>query len=535
MSKDYLDIAKVKKVTGDFDKDEHVEFSCELKKVNDYGKSQGRSICITNKRVYNLDKNKVKRMIPLYEITSMTKNNAQKNLEFIIHVSVESDYRFKVDKLKTRDEIFSTIKIHYAKATNKNLPIYGVTDSDLKIYHTVKGDVKKGICRTPAEACRIKGEDVLTDDTAGGFGGYAAGEETKAGGDAKTGGRPSRGTIYSAKKGEEVCLDDFICKKILGKGSFGKVFLVEKKDDHKLYAMKSLRKDVILENDQVESTKLEKEILLKAKHPFFVKMLYIFQTDQKIYFVMNFIRGGELFTHLQSEKRFKEERARFYAAQIISAIGYLHKKKIIYRDIKPENILMGEDGYLYLADFGLAKDMNKRDFTSSFCGTPEYLAPEIIKNIGHNHAVDWWSIGVLIYEMIVGFPPFYHSDQKTMYELIEDFPVKFPDPVKHKIAMSEEVKDLIGKMLCKDPKTRIGTVGGVDEIQEHPWFEGFDFDKLLNRELDAPMIPKLSENLEDVSNFDDEFTDQDVIHSALPDSKLSLVNKNKAEFDDFHA
>lgn len=408
--------------------------------------------------------------------------------------------------------------------------MYGVSDADLKEFHTVKGDVKKGICRIPQEACRIKGEDVLSDDAGAAFGGYGTGGE-----EAKTSiGRKSRGTIYSAKKGEEVCLEDFICKKILGKGSFGKVFLVEKKDDHKLYAMKSLRKDVILENDQVESTKLEKEILLKANHPFFVKMAYIFQTDQKIYFVMNFIRGGELFTHLQNEKRFKEERAKFYAAQIISAIGYLHKKKIIYRDIKPENILMGEDGYLYLADFGLAKEMTNRDFTSSFCGTPEYLAPEIIQNKGHNHAVDWWSIGILIYEMIVGFPPFYHSNQQTMYELIEKFPVKFPDPFKHKIPMSEEIKDLISKLLEKDAKDRIGTEGGVDEIIAHPWFEGFDFEKLLNKELEAPMIPKLSDNLDDVSNFDDEFTEQEVVHSKLPDSALNLVNKHKKQFDDFN-
>lgn len=320
---------------------------------------------------------------------------------------------------------------------------------------------------------------------------------------------------------------------MLGKGSFGKVFLVEKKSDHKLYAMKSLRKDVILENDQVESTKLEKEILLKAKHPFFVKMAYIFQTDQKIYFVMNFIRGGELFTHLQNEKRFKEERTKFYAAQIVSAIGYLHKKKIIYRDIKPENILMGEDGYLYLADFGLAKEMSNRDFTSSFCGTPEYLAPEIIQNKGHNHAVDWWSIGILIYEMIVGFPPFYHSNQQTMYELIEKFPVKFPDPIKHKIPMSEEVKDLLTKLLEKDPKDRLGTEGGVDEIMSHEWFAGFDFDKLLNRELDAPFIPKLSEDAYDVSQFDDEFTEQDPVHSKVEGSALKEIEKNKDKFEGF--
>lgn len=442
-------------------------------------------------------------------------------------MSSESDYRFKIDSLKLRDAIFTLCKTNYANATKKNLPVYGVTETDLKEYHTVKSDVKKGICRIPQETCRIKSEDVITDSSTG-FGGYGNGEESK-----DKGSRKSRGTLYSAKKGEEVCLDDFICKKVLGKGSFGKVFLVEKKDDHNLYAMKSLRKDVILENDQVESTKLEKEILLKAKHPFFVKMAYIFQTDQKIYFVMNFIRGGELFTHLQSEKRFKEERTKFYAAQIVSAIGYLHKKKIIYRDIKPENILMGEDGYLYLADFGLAKEMTNRDFTSSFCGTPEYLAPEIIQNKGHNHAVDWWSIGILIYEMIVGFPPFYHSNQQTMYELIEKFPVKFPDPVKHKIAMSEQVKDLLSKLLEKDPKNRIGTEGGVDEIMAHEWFEGFDFDKLLDKQLDAPFIPKLSDNLEDVSNFDDEFTDQDVVHSNIEASALNNIKKNKDKFDAF--
>lgn len=524
---DYWQLKKQSKITGDFDSDEILQLTADLKKINDYGKAQGRILLLTNKNVYNVAGKKIKRKIKISDITAMSKNNVKTNLEFIIHVSSESDYRFKVESLKLRDEIFTVCKQNYASVTKKNLPVYGVAESDLKDYHTVKSDVKKGIVRIPQETYRIKSEDVIKDG-AEGFGGYSNGEETKS-----TAPRKTRGTLYSAKKGEEVWLDDFICKKVLGKGSFGKVFLVEKKSDHKLYAMKSLRKDVILENDQVESTKLEKEILLKAKHPFFVKMAYIFQTDQKIYFVMNFIRGGELFTHLQNEKRFKEERTKFYAAQIVSAIGYLHKKKIIYRDIKPENILMGEDGYLYLADFGLAKEMSNRDFTSSFCGTPEYLAPEIIQNKGHNHAVDWWSIGILIYEMIVGFPPFYHSNQQTMYELIEKFPVKFPDPIKHKIPMSEEVKDLLTKLLEKDPKDRLGTEGGVDEIMSHEWFAGFDFDKLLNRELDAPFIPKLSEDAYDVSQFDDEFTEQDPVHSKVEGSALKEIEKNKDKFEGF--
>jgi len=214
---------------------------------------------------------------------------------------------------------------------------------------------------------------------------------------------------------------------------------------------------------------------------------------------MNFIRGGELFTHLNKVRWFPEYRAKFYAAQIITAIGYLHKKHIIYRDIKPENILMGEDGYLFLADFGLAKEMSGVDMATSFCGTPEYLAPEIVKNVGHNHAVDWWAIGILIYEMIVGFPPFYHKNQSTMYELIEKFPVKFPDPEKHKILMSEEVKDLLTKLLMKDPKERLGTNGEVEEIMAHPWFADIDFNALLRKELEPPFIPELSDDLSDVS------------------------------------
>ena len=161
--------------------------------------------------------------------------------------------------------------------------------------------------------------------------------------------------------------------------------------------MKSLRKDVLIDYDQIENTKLEKEILLKAQHPFLVGMEYVFQNDQKIFFVMRFVRGGELFTHLSKVRRFPEERAKFYAAQIILAIGYLHKQSIIYRDIKPENILMEADGYLCLADFGLAKDLSNNQVAMSFCGTPEYLAPEIITGEGHNHAVDWWSIGILMY------------------------------------------------------------------------------------------------------------------------------------------
>ena len=340
-----------------------------------------------------------------------------------------------------------------------------------------------------------------------------------------------RNTIFSRKKGDEVCLDDFNIKKVLGKGSFGKVFLVQRKGDENYYAMKSIRKDILIQNDQIESTKLEKEILKTANHPFLVQMEFIFQSDTKVFFVMNFVRGGELFTHLNKVRRFPESRAKFYAAQIVSAIGYLHQKSIIYRDIKPENILMGEDGYLFLADFGLAKELTGQDMATSFCGTPEYLAPEIVKNIGHNHAVDWWSIGILIYEMIVGFPPFYHKNQNTMYELIEKFPVRFPDPEKHKIMMSEEVQDLITKLLEKQPENRLGTKEGIKEVLEHPWFSEIDLDQLHLKQIEPPFKPELTDDMDDTQNF--EFNEAEPVNSVVPQSDLEIIKKRQSEFSDF--
>jgi serum/glucocorticoid-regulated kinase 2 len=328
-------------------------------------------------------------------------------------------------------------------------------------------------------------------------------------------------------------MDDFERLKVIGKGTFGKVYLVRKITDDKIYAMKSIRKDIMIENDQIESAKMEKQILLTNQHPFLVKMSYVFQDDQKVYFVMNFIRGGELFTHLNNEKRFPEDKARFYAIQIMLSLGYLHKQDIVYRDIKPENILIGDDGYLFLADFGLAKNIKKGQKATTFCGTPEYLAPEIIREEGHNHAVDWWACGILIYEMIVGFPPFYHKNQKTMYDLIEKFPVKFPDPVKHGIQMSEDAKDLIEKLLEKDPKKRIGYEGGFEEIIAHNWFKCIDIDMLLNKQLDAPFVPDLSDELTDVTNFDELFTLSPLVDSFIPKANMKAVDKHKTKFSDF--
>jgi len=193
-----------------------------------------------------------------------------------------------------------------------------------------------------------------------------------------------------------------------------------------LFAMKSLKKNVILDQDQLENTLLEKKILQSLEHNFLVSLVFCFQTPERIYFVMPFMRGGELFQHLKKYRIFEEDKVRFFAAQIALALEHLHSFGIVYRDLKPENVLMDEDGYLKLADFGMAKHLKEGEKTMSFCGTPEYLAPEVITGEGHNRIVDWWSFGILIYEMLFGLPPFYNENVDRMYELIKLAELRFP-------------------------------------------------------------------------------------------------------------
>ena len=223
------------------------------------------------------------------------------------------------------------------------------------------------------------------------------------------GGKSSKSGLTKSKDGKDpkVGKDDFQMLQKIGEGNYAVVLLVRQKGTGEYLAMKILNKNMLIERDEVEHTRTERAVLGLADHPFLVKMKYAFQTQEKLYLVMNFANGGELFSHLKKEKRFNEERARFYAAEIALGIQYLHDQGIIYRDLKPENVLLDAEGHVVLTDFGLSKSLRgESDRTRTFCGTPEYLAPEILLNQGHGKPVDWWSFGTLLYEMIVGIPPY---------------------------------------------------------------------------------------------------------------------------------
>ena len=335
-------------------------------------------------------------------------------------------------------------------------------------------------------------------------------------------------TMFSSHKTvKEVTLEDFKVLKIIGRGSFGKVSLVEYIPTKEIYAMKSLKKDILIEQEQIENTLLEKKILESINYPLLCNLIFCFQTKERIYFVMPFLSGGELFQHLRKFRTFDEKKVKFYGAQIALALEYLHEKGIVYRDLKPENILMDENGYLRLADFGMAKQLNNNEKAMSFCGTPEYLAPEIIIGKGHDKNADWWSFGILLYEMLCGLPPFYVENLERMYELIKSGTLKFPK----RIQLSDEAKDVIKKLLERDVNKRLGNKG-INEIKEHPFFKDIDFDLIVQKKIPAPYIPNINDKT-DVQYFDEEFTSEEVINTYIPEKNLDIINANQDKFKDF--
>jgi len=332
--------------------------------------------------------------------------------------------------------------------------------------------------------------------------------------------------LYS--KGEKkISKEDFELLTVIGKGSFGKVMQVRKKDDQRIFAMKVLKKEAIIARKQVTHTKAEKSILQKIQHPFIVKLHYAFQTSEKLYMILDYINGGELFYHLKKEGRFAELRVKFYAAQITCAIGHLHSLGIVYRDLKPENILLDATGNITITDFGLSKEIKIEEGTHTFCGTPEYLAPEVLKGQGHGTAVDWWSLGTLIYEMLTGLPPFYSQNINIMYQKILSGDLRFPAYI------TADAQSLLAGLLTRDADRRLGSgPDGANDVKRHPFFKDIDWEKLLRKEVEPSFKPKVKDAVMDTSQIDTVFTGERP-EDSLPDHSLSDTMKRENDFTGF--
>ncbi|UKZ75952.1 hypothetical protein TrVFT333_003648 [Trichoderma virens FT-333] len=309
----------------------------------------------------------------------------------------------------------------------------------------------------------------------------------------------------------KLTIDDFDLLTLVGRGSFGKVMQVRKKDTGRIYAIKTIRKARIITRSEVTHTLAERSVLAQINNPFIVPLKFSFQSPEKLYFVLAFVNGGELFFHLSKEGRFDINRSRFYTAELLCALECLHGFNVIYRDLKPENILLDYQGHIALCDFGLCKlEMKDEDSTNTFVGTPEYLAPELLKGEGYGKTVDWWTLGVLLYEMLTGLPPFYDENTNEMYRKILTAPLNFPGYD----VVPPAARDLLTKLLDRNPSKRLG-VNGSTEIKSHPFFHGIDWKKLLQRKYEPTFKPNVANAL-DTGNFDDVFKNE-VAQDSVPD------------------
>ncbi|XP_026057081.1 ribosomal protein S6 kinase alpha-3-like isoform X1 [Carassius auratus] len=309
---------------------------------------------------------------------------------------------------------------------------------------------------------------------------------------------------HHVKEGSEKAdPQQFELRKVLGQGSFGKVFLVRKTtgpDAGQLYAMKVLKKATLKVRDRVR-TKMERDILVEVNHPFIVKLHYAFQTEGKLYLILDFLRGGDLFTRLSKEVMFTEEDVKFYLAELALALDHLHGLGIIYRDLKPENILLDEEGHIKLTDFGLSKEsIDHENKAYSFCGTVEYMAPEVVNRRGHTYSADWWSYGVLMFEMLTGTLPFQGKDRKETMTMILKAKLGMPP------FLSSEAQSLLRSLFKRNPSNRLGAgPDGVEEIKRHQFYVTIDWNKLFRREIHPPFKPA-SGRPDDTFYFDPEFT-----------------------------
>nr|CFW94231.1 Eka-inaC2 protein [Euperipatoides kanangrensis] len=336
---------------------------------------------------------------------------------------------------------------------------------------------------------------------------------------------PSRSPSTERNRIGRMSVDDFNFIKVLGKGSFGKVMLAERKGSDEVYAVKVLKKDVIIQDDDVECTMTEKRILaLSAKHPFLTALHSSYQTKDRLFFVMEYVNGGDLMFQIQRSRKFDEPRARFYAAEVTLALQFLHRNGVIYRDLKLDNILLDSEGHCKIADFGMCKEgILNGSVTSTFCGTPDYIAPEILQELEYGASVDWWALGVLMYEMMAGQPPFEADNEDDLFESI------LHDDVLYPVWLSKEAVSILKGFMTKNPSKRLGCVvshGTEAAIQAHPFFKDIDWEALESRKVKPPFKPKIKTK-KDVNNFDQDFTKEEPVLTPIDPAIVRAINQEE--------
>lgn len=318
--------------------------------------------------------------------------------------------------------------------------------------------------------------------------------------------------------GIKLTFHDFEKLKVLGKGSFGEVLLVKLKANNKYYAMKILTKKNVKLRHQEVHTKAERDLMVRINCPFIVSIKFAFQDATNLYIITEFMQGGEMFFHMHREKRFDDDKTKFYVVEMVLAIEFMHKNKMLYRDLKPENIMVDKNGHIKLTDFGLSKMVKKtKEKAFTICGTPQYLAPEVLSDDGYDNSVDWWSLGCVMYEMLTGTAPFKIPRGSYLSADLYKKKVNIPDYI------TPEAKDLIKQLLVPNPKKRLGYgTDGAKKIKEHQYFKDIDWDDAWNQKLTPPFVPELDGET-DLKYFDKMFTNENIEGSKVSEAPSSIV------------
>jgi serum/glucocorticoid-regulated kinase 2 len=520
--KDGLEFAKKDYIKKNLGHDEKILWSDRMNKTNRHGRSQARCFALTNKNLMNLGsadggnwfkrqfaKDEPLRVMSIKNINGVTYSTMGQSLA--LHIDGDYDYLLNGDK---RDELVYYILAIRAGLGLPTTKLYFTNALNLTDYvkiRTMERDVKK------PQDCRTLSASDFKKLSEEGF------EE-------KTMQRAV--TVYAKGGNKPTDIEDWKRIKVLGTGGFAKVYLVLKRDTEKLYAMKELSKVDYIKNDSIDSLVNEQKIMAETNHPYLMTLDYCFHDPKKLYFVMEYMPGGELYGHLKLHKRFKEEEAKLLFAQIVLGIKFLHKKNIIYRDLKPENIFLDEQGFIKIGDFGISKQLRDSDaHTQTFVGTPEYFAPEIVLKKPYGKQVDCWALGIFLYEMLIGHSPFRARSYQGVIENIVKQKVLFPS----KLDLSRKVIDLVIKLLKKDPKDRLGAKNGISDIMNHVWFNDIKWNDIYNKKFTSPLAPDCTGKKEQGSAFRSAKTFQDNDDTDdLTRKEEMMVEAYEDNFDDLY-
>ncbi len=520
---DFLNLSKNYSVKNNITREEEIQFSDKIFKINKYGWKQERNIIITDKAIYNLKKLSLKRRIDYKTIMGITINKLTD--EFVIHCSdLDYDYQYISHRIKTIIEIVAK---NYEIINETELKLFELNQKNLNSFVTTKKEKEKQKRNShmPTMNC-ISVKDYL-------FGNQQSKTDVKKIPTIK-GGTFKKSTFQNVKVEES----DFEIVKVIGRGSVGKICLVKYNKDQKYYVMKSMRKDQIISEGLANNILLERNILMEGQCEFLLTLSFFFQTQERINLVTPFIKGGDMYHKLKTDIFLKEDLVRFYAAQIAIALQHLHDLGVAYRDLKPENILIDEDGYIKLCDFGASVMIRGTEKETNFAGSPEYASPEMITYEGHTFMTDWWSFGILIYELLYGNTPFFNMDKSRMFDLINTGSISFPKTIilegeqkPRNYKVSEDAKSLISKLLLKDCGARLGRKG-LEEIKKHPFFSGISFEDLKKKKVKAHFKPTIDKD-DITNNFEEEYLSMEITNSPVADwSKEEQYNNWFSQFDE---